>query len=116
MIESIMILHDKPIGQIVPSTACTLFWLGLIFVMSIQYGHKDVLEQFDASEGTYKLKTILNPKGLSAVPPLGRIPAVRLSFCDSRSACCINSGRDIYIYPVGGCQVVLIFDLYILPL
>ncbi|KAM7540543.1 hypothetical protein Aperf_G00000026124 [Anoplocephala perfoliata] len=73
--------------------------------MSFQYGHKDILECFETPEGIYKLKSVLSPKCLPGIPPTGRLSSVRLSFCDSRSVCCINSGRDICIYPIPGCRM-----------
>ncbi|VDO00158.1 unnamed protein product [Rodentolepis nana] len=73
--------------------------------MSVHYGHKDVLEYFETPEGTYKLKSVLSPKCLPGISASGRLSSVRLSFCDSRSVCCINSGRDICIYPIPGCRL-----------
>lgn len=76
--------------------------------MSLHYEHKDVLEYFETPEGTYKLKSVLSPKCLPGIPATGRLSSVHLSFCDSRSVCCINSGRDICIYPIPGCRVCTI--------
>ncbi|VDL19682.1 unnamed protein product [Hymenolepis diminuta] len=73
--------------------------------MSLHYEHKDVLEYFETPEGTYKLKSVLSPKCLPGIPATGRLSSVHLSFCDSRSVCCINSGRDICIYPIPGCRM-----------